>query len=358
MKTPNKLSKNTYSARRDLLRKRLAAHKVDAYLTFDFSDAFYLTGFPSEGCFVLASKAGDFMFSPLLLAEHARAATAGDSLEVVWQAPLLQSLEKTLKKQRLKKVGFDPSKLTVGLYRDLQKSKGVKWVGLDGFVLSQRMIKDEPELQAISRACHITYQSCKATFAALEEGLSEAQVARQLERRFNEGGSPKVAFETIVAFGENAAYPHHVVTDKSLKKNQAVLMDLGCTVDGYRSDLTRTAYFGSITPRFKKVYDIVKKSQAEGIAAVKEGVTAGEIDFICREVIRKEGFGDYFIHGTGHGVGIDIHEPPRLGVNSKEVLKPGMVVTVEPGIYLPGEFGVRIEDTVLVQKNGCEILTK
>ena len=349
----------TYLRRRDRLRETCHGRKVDGYLTFDFSDVFYLTGFPSEGCFILVSAAGDFVFSPLLLVDHLRA-TVGKvrGMNIVFQTPLLKSLGQILRRKRLKKVGFDDSKLTVGLLKALEHDSPVKWTAIDGLVLSQRMIKDKAEIDLISRACHITHTASQECFRALEAGQTEEETARFLERRFNHYGSPRPAFETIVAFQENAAYPHHVVTPRKLGKNSVVLTDLGCVVGGYKSDLTRTTYFGKIPPKFRKIYEIVRRSQQEGIQAVREGVTAGEVDFVCREVIRKAGYGEYFIHGTGHGVGIDIHEPPRLGIGSKELLKEGMIVTVEPGIYLPGEFGVRIEDTLLVRRNGSEILTK
>ncbi|MBI3012257.1 MAG: aminopeptidase P family protein [Elusimicrobia bacterium] len=343
--------------RRDRLRERCRDQKVDGYLTFDYSDVFYLSGFPSEGCFLLVSRGGDFLFSPLLLAEQARS-IVDRKLSVVTSRKLLKSLESAVRKDGLKKVGYDSAKVTVSLFKSFSSGKGMRWVPLDGFVLKQRMIKDENEIELISQACHATFVSRESTFGLLREGQTEREVARALEGLFFKAGASKTAFETIVAFQENAAYPHHVVSDKKLSPKMAVLMDCGCAFGGYRSDLTRTGFFGKISSQFQKIYGIVKKSQSVGMAAVRPGVTAGKIDFVCREVIRKAGYGDYFVHGTGHGVGLDIHEPPRLGIGSKEVLREGMVVTVEPGIYLPGEFGVRIEDTLLVTKNGCEVLTQ
>ncbi len=349
---------NVFAARRKKLNATCREKGVQGYLTFDFSDVFYLSGFPSEGCFMLASAAGDTLFAPLLLADHARESIKGDSLELIYKGSLWKGLEEAIKKGKLKKIGFDTSKLTVSTHQALCKFEGVEWVALPELVLSQRMVKDPEEIKVISEACHITHQSCMKMFRQLEVGMTESEVSYQLENLFHAAGSPKVAFETIVAFGENAAFPHHVVTTKKLTKNTTVLMDIGCSMGGYKSDLTRTFFFGKITPRFQKIYDIVKQAQSQGVAAVRVGVTAGEIDAVCRDHIKKEGYGDYFIHGTGHGVGIDIHEPPRLGMTSKEVLQENMIVTVEPGIYLQGEFGVRIEDTLLVQKNGCRVLTK
>lgn len=345
--------------RRNKLRERCAEKKIDGFLTFDFSDVFYLTGFPSEGCFVLTARSGDTVFAPMLLAEHVKVLMGtADSLKIISEKALLKSLSTIAQKQHLKKIGYDPAKVTVSLHKSLSGFKHVQWIPIESFVLHQRMIKEPDEIDLISRACHITYESANACFNNIKEGQTEQEISDQLEQGFKQRGSAKIAFETIVAFNENAAYPHHVVTNKKITKNSVVLMDLGCTVGGYRSDLTRTFFYGKMTSKFRKIYDIVRKSQQEGISAVKEGVTAGKIDWICREVIRKSGYGSYFVHGTGHGVGIDIHEPPRLGMQSKEILKQGMVVTVEPGIYLPGEFGVRIEDSMLITKTGCKILTR
>ena len=345
------------SDRRDNLRERCREKKIDGFLAFDFFDTAYLSGFPQEGCFLLSSLDGDFMFAPQLLADQAES-FVDKKLKVVRDKKLLASLEKIIKKNHIKKLGFDSSKVTVALLKELESMKGVAWVGIAGFVLHQRMVKDAEEINQISKACHITFDACQVTFNALRVGQTEKEVAHYLEEAFFKGGGDKIAFETIIAFHENAGYPHHVVTNKKLKTNMAVLMDCGTTVGGYKSDLTRTGVFGKISSRFRKIFGLVSQAQKLGISTVREGVTAGEVDNACRQFIAKAGYGDYFIHGTGHGVGLEIHEPPRLGPNSKEVLKEGMIVTVEPGIYLPGEFGVRIEDTLLVKKNGYEVLTK
>jgi Xaa-Pro aminopeptidase len=345
--------------RRKQLRERCSDKKIDAYLTFDFSDTFYLTGFPSEGCFVLCAKSGDYVFAPPLLLEQLQSFLGADrDIHVLSERSLLRALEKVIQQNHLKKIGFDPSKLTVSLHKSLSAFSSVGWVGLEAFVLLQRKIKDAQEIDLISKACQITYASSQECFKKLSPGQSEKELSEQLEIFFKKRGADKIAFETIVAFGAHSAYPHHVVTPKKLTQNTTVLIDLGCSVAGYKSDLTRTRFFGKLTTKFEQIYKIVQRAQQEGMASVRDGISAGKIDAICRKVIGQAGYGDYFVHGTGHGVGIDIHEPPRLGLESKEILKKNMVVTVEPGIYLPGEFGVRIEDTLLVTQTGSKILTK
>ncbi|OGR82093.1 MAG: hypothetical protein A2636_03185 [Elusimicrobia bacterium RIFCSPHIGHO2_01_FULL_64_10] len=348
-----------FSARRDGLRRSCARAKADGFLTFDFSDVFYLSGFPSEGCFLFTGESGDWIFAPKLLAEQVRSAVRSDrKLAVVDEPDLLGALRGILKTGALRRIGYDPDKMTVGLLRTLERFSGVKWVPLGRLVLNQRVVKDEHEIALISRACGITARSAKECLGSLRPGRTEEEVAADLDGIFRKNGSGKRAFETIVAFGGNAAYPHHVVTAAGLARNSAVLLDAGCAVGGYRSDLTRTVFFGKITRKFRTIYGIVHEAQRAGVAKIGPGVPAKAIDSACREVIRKSGYGEYFIHGTGHGVGLDIHEPPRLGKSSKDILRAGMVVTVEPGIYLPGEFGVRIEDTMLVTPSGHRILTR
>ncbi|MGC8867628.1 MAG: M24 family metallopeptidase, partial [Elusimicrobiales bacterium] len=165
------------------------------------------------------------------------------------------------------------------------------------------------------------------------------------------------SFDTIVAFGENSALPHHETSERKLRRNEAVLIDFGCIYHRYCSDMTRTFFYGKPTEEFLKVYKTVELAQKKGIEAVKEGVLSDEIDKICRQTISEHGYGQYFIHGTGHGVGLDIHEDPTLNPKTSIKLLQGMTITIEPGIYLYGKFGVRIEDTVCVRKDGCEIMT-
>lgn len=351
--------KINFLKRRNILRERCSAKKVDGFLTSDFPDVRYLTGFPAEGCFVLVSKSGDSIFAPLLLGDQAKMLLQNDTnLNCICSRYLLVELKKLVKKWCLKKIGYDSTKVSVSLLKKLAGFRQVRWVPLDEFVLSQRMIKDKVEIDYISQACRRTLESSKILIEKLKEGQSEREIAFSANQLFHKMGSDGPAFDTIVAFGKNSVFPHHIITGKKLVKNSVVVMDLGCIVNGYRSDLTRTLFFGIMPLRFRKVYGIVKKAQQEGIALIHSGISAKRVDFACREVIRKAGYENYFVHGTGHGIGLETHEPPRLGLKSKHILKEGMVVTIEPGIYLPGEFGVRIEDTVLVTKGGYKVLTR
>ena len=353
------MTSNPYALRRAGLRKNCRKKNVGGFVAFDASDVYYLSGFSCEGCFMLVGGPMDYLFAPPLLALQARASVGkAAGLSVVSDRALLKCLNKALEKDRIKALGYDPSKVPVSLYKELSSFRGVSLAGLDGFVLKQRMIKDQTEINLISEACRITHEAVRELTDNLREGQNEAELSKVLEGIFFRKGVLKPAFDTIVAFGGNTAFPHHEVGGNTLKKDSVVVVDAGCRVQGYRSDLTRTVFFGKISSDFRKIYGIVRRSQELGIDAIRDGVSSGRIDSICRSVIEKAGYGAFFVHGTGHGVGIDIHEMPRLGIKSKEILREGMVVTVEPGIYLPGKFGVRIEDTVLVTKSGCRVLTK
>ncbi|HEY4500013.1 MAG TPA: aminopeptidase P family protein, partial [Candidatus Paceibacterota bacterium] len=293
------------------------------------------------------------------LETHARHTTQDDKkLKVLSPQSFLKELTSVIQDNHPKKIGYDPRTTKVSFLNFLSKIKGAQWTPLEQLILKQREIKDSTEIELIQKACHITALAHKKIMPTLKAGMSEQKVMFGLEQIFQNYSSPKPAFETIVAFNEHSSFPHHVTETKKLTNNSVVLMDFGCSVGHYMSDFTRTTFFGNPTAEFKKIYDIVTEAQHAGIAAVREGVTAGNIDIACRKVIQKYGYGKYFIHTTGHGVGLDIHELPNISPLSKTILKAGMIITVEPGIYLPKKFGVRIEDTLLVTKNGFEILTK
>ena len=221
-----------------------------------------------------------------------------------------------------------------------------------------RIVKDAEELDLLRRAGEITASAVQWMIPRVRAGMTEIQMARMIRNQFEKRGASDIGFELIAAVGPHTALPHHHPTEAVLKKNQAVLFDVGCRVGPYRSDLTRTFFLGTITPLGRKVYDTVARAQKLAIQAVKPGVKAAQIDRIARDEIERAGYGRRFIHSTGHGVGVEIHEAPWIRDKSQDVLASDMILTVEPGIYLPGRFGVRIEDTLRVTSRGYEILTK
>jgi Xaa-Pro aminopeptidase len=234
----------------------------------------------------------------------------------------------------------------------------VELVPTVGLVERLRRVKDAGELARMLRAAQIADEALAALLPDLAAGPTELEFGRALDFAMRERGASGPSFETIVASGPNAAKPHHRPSERAVAQGDLVVLDFGATFDGYRSDMTRTVWVGEpATSEQVRIYDVVEASQAAGVAAVAAGVAAADIDKVCRQVIADAGWGEQFVHGTGHGVGLDIHEAPSVASTSSDTLMPGHVVTVEPGIYLPGVAGVRIEDTVVVTDAGCDLLT-
>ncbi|MDD5255407.1 MAG: M24 family metallopeptidase, partial [Candidatus Omnitrophica bacterium] len=225
---------------------------------------------------------------------------------------------------------------------------------IEGF----RKVKTAGELQKMREATRIAREALEFCRGILSPGIKELEVAAEIERFIRYNGAYGPGFETIVASGPNSSRPHHLTSSRRLCAQEPVIIDLGVDYQGYNSDLTRTFFLGKMTPLFSKVYAIANEAQRRAIAAIRPQVFANKVDTCARQYITRKGYGGFFTHSLGHGVGLEVHEAPRIsGTNCKDPLKTGMVFTVEPGIYLPGKFGVRIEDMVLVTRKGCEVLS-
>jgi len=275
---------------------------------------------------------------------------AGDQLTVAGE---------TLKDMGLKRAAFDPNGHTVAEHTRLAEASGGELHATETVVTHLRVTKDTDEARAIKEATELAEGVLNDVVPTLEEGMRERDVAAIIEYEMKRRGATGPSFPTIVLFGANSSLPHGVPGDTALKPGDIVLIDMGARLRGYCSDLTRTYVFSSIPGEwFEEIYTLTLHAQRTALKAVRPGVTGREVDAAARDIIRDGGFGDRFGHGLGHGVGIEVHEEPRVNTRSDSVLKAGMVVTVEPGIYLPGQGGVRIEDLVLVTESGCEVLTK
>lgn len=371
MKTPSRI--------RDLQRL-LKRERLDGCFVTHQPDLNFLTDFPLEGYALLVGRRKVWAFMPKLLQEQFEAEVPGCA--VVPGAEMMRMLKRLVSSpdglvnrrgpawgrdgrprrrfayasgRRPARVAFDPERES---YQSGVAWKKLKFLDLKGLVSELRAVKEGEELRRVSRACSIAARAFRIVGPRIRPGRTELSVADELESVMRRMGAESVAFDLIVAAGPNGALPHHRTSAKLIRRDEAVVVDFGCTYKLYRSDMTRTVFTGIPRGEFKRVYEIVERSQREGIRALGPGVAAGRIDKVCRDVIAEEGYGDRFIHSTGHGVGLDIHENPRIGPGSKETLRAGMVVTVEPGIYLLNRFGVRIEDTLLVTRNGSRLLTR
>lgn len=256
-------------------------------------------------------------------------------------------------------LGFEDKHISYSQYKALaDELKAIVDLSELGDVVNQlRMVKDEAEIELIARAEAIGDEAFNHIINFIEVGMTEKQVALELECAMKEIGADGLSFDTIVASGTNSSMPHAVPTDKVIEDGDFVTMDFGCVYKGYCSDMTRTVHMGDeMTEKELQVYTVVLNAQKEALKAIKPGMVCSDIDKIARDYIAQAGYGEYFGHGLGHGVGLYIHEEPRFSRSCDEVLKPGMVLSVEPGIYLPGEFGVRIEDLIVVTEDGYENL--
>jgi len=262
----------------------------------------------------------------------------------------------------MKRCGFDAAQTTVAALEAMRKAVSAKvrrgiFQPVGPLVAALREVKDEQEIAAMRKAALLGCRLFDGMLSYMQLGLTEVAVAAELEHAARLAGAEAMSFETIVASGARSALPHGRATQAKLPKRGFVTLDFGVVADGYCSDMTRTVHIGKALPGEREVYDAVLEAQEAGVAKIAPGVAASEIDEVARSVLRRAGLDKYFSHSTGHGVGLEIHEGPRLAAKQTQVLQHGMVVTVEPGVYMPGKFGVRIEDMVLVTATGGEILT-
>ncbi|HBQ63360.1 MAG TPA: hypothetical protein DD727_00215 [Clostridiales bacterium] len=255
-------------------------------------------------------------------------------------------------------LGLDARRMPASLYMELKDvyPRG-GFTALDADLLNFRMVKDKEETARIRQAALIADQAFFQVLQSVREGVSELELTAELEYRMKQGGAQNPSFETIVAFGERTAMPHAHPTRRRLKAGDALLFDFGAVFEGYRSDATRTFFLGEPGPEMRKIYSVVQKAQQEALLGIRPGLSGREADYLARKVIEMEGYGSCFGHGTGHGVGLEIHEDPRLSPKYEGMLPEGCVVTVEPGIYLEGTGGVRIEDLVVLDAGGAGNLT-
>lgn len=354
MSTPDRL---------DRLRVAMADAGLDALLVTNLTNIRYLCGFTGSAALLLVT-ADDAVFvtdGRYTTQSTAELAAAGVAARV--EVPATMAAQQEV----IAAAGGAASR--VGLEADdvswsAQRRYGTEWftsaelVPTSGMVEALRMVKDAGEVARMEAAAAIADVAFSRVRHRLADRPTEAEFALELDTEMRRLGAADVSFETIVASGPNAARPHHRPGPRVVTDGDLVVVDFGALVDGYHSDMTRTQWVGEPTPTQRRMWEVVAESQAAGVAAVASGVAVGEVDAACRSIIDSAGWGDAFLHSTGHGVGLDIHEQPRVAGTATDVLAEGWVVTVEPGVYLPDHGGVRIEDTVLVTAQGCVPLTR
>jgi len=339
----------------------LKKRELDAIFLITDANIRYLSGFTGSESFVLLSSKGNFFITDGRYTEQAE--NECSEFEVVEWKRDFNSLEKILlelsEKYKLNKIAFEQDHLTYKSYKKLEKELcRIKLVPTEGLVEKVRYIKEEEEIKNIKKAAEIADQAFDKILGFIKPGLTEKRVAYELEYYLNRFGSEGAGFPTILVSGVNTSLPHGIPSDKRIEKGDLVTMDFGGFRQGYPSDMTRTIVVGRADPEQKRIYKLVKEAQQIGLDAIKAGIKGDLPDKKVREIFAREGLEDKFRHGLGHGVGLEIHEPPFMGKTCKDTLREGCIVTVEPGIYMPNWGGVRIEDTVVVTKDGIERLTK
>jgi len=317
----------------------------------------YLSGFTGSNALLLMTGDRAVLFTDPRY--EIQAAEEADCQVRVERGPLLVALAKSLRRRKIRRIAVEPDHLSLGDYRLLksQAPSGARILPLPGLIETLRMVKSAEEIELMRHSAAINSQAFADTVKQIKPGLRETQIAAELEYWMRRRGADKPAFETIVAAGSRSALPHAQPTGATLRKNQLLLIDMGAVSGGYASDMTRMAFLGRPGRKVTHLYKAVLHAQLVALEAVREGIRAGDIDRAARQVLRQAGLDALFGHSTGHGLGLEIHEPPRLGLRDATRLQEGMAITIEPGVYLQGFGGIRIEDTVIVTKDGCEVLT-
>jgi Xaa-Pro aminopeptidase len=344
--------------RLERLRRVLEQQKLAAYLVAVPQNVRYLSGFSGGAdAMLLVTGTEQYIFTDSRYQTQAGQESADWRLVLVKKG-LIAGAVGLLQRLQPATLGFEADYLTCSQYLLLQEQlEGTELQPAGGVIEAFRQVKDEQEIALLREAAAITCAAYRGVLGEIATGVTEMEIAGLIEcnmRRLG-GGSP--AFETIVAAGERGALPHGLASERKLQRGDLVVLDLGATYQGYCGDLTRTVAVAVCGEKERQVYELVRQAQLQAVQAVRAGVTGGEVDAVARGYLTEAGYGDYFNHSLGHSVGLYIHEGPRLAPGSDTVLQAGMVVTVEPGVYLPGWGGVRIEDTVLVTERGCDILT-
>ncbi|HEY2301751.1 MAG TPA: Xaa-Pro peptidase family protein [Acidimicrobiales bacterium] len=344
------------------LREGLADAGCDGLVVTSLTNIRYLTGFTGSAGLLVVLPAEAVLITDgrygVQAPEQIRASGAEARVEVAGGSA--QRDAATAAVAGLGRLGLEAAHVSWAQQRAYggEWFEGLELVPTVGLVEGLRRVKDAGELFRMLRAARIADEALGALLPSLAGGPTEVEFGRALDFAMRERGASGPAFETIVASGPNAAKPHHRPSERVVVEGDLVVVDFGATFDGYRSDMTRTVWVGEpATAEQARIYAVVAASQAAGVAAVAPGVPAADIDRVCRQVIADAGWAEQFVHGTGHGVGLDIHEAPSVASSSSDTLSPGHVITVEPGVYLPGVAGVRIEDTVVVTDDGCDLLT-
>jgi Xaa-Pro aminopeptidase len=354
-----------YQGRQRLLRGILPDHHLDAFLVTHPPNIRYLCGFTGSAGALVVTGAKCVFFTDGRYTAQARSEVQGARIVVGRKDPLTAAAEwlkansRALARLGKCRLGIEGEHLTVVAGKRLAAMLPSSFHLREAPPLVEyaRMIKEPDEIQRIREAALLGASLFDHALKAIRPGVKETEVAAEMEYAARRAGADQMAFETIIASGQRSALPHGRASTAAIPAQGFVVCDFGVILAGYCSDMTRTVHVGRVPAGARRFYKAVREAQEAALQSIRPGASVAEVDGAARKLLQQKGLGRYFTHSTGHGVGLEVHEPPRVGAGQTEILQPGMVITIEPGAYIPGEYGVRIEDMVVVTEGGCEVLT-
>jgi Xaa-Pro aminopeptidase len=348
----------TPAARLSLLRREMETARLDAFLVSHLPNVFYLSGFTGSAAAIVVTHTGVTLCTDSRYTVQAKEEVPGARIEVV-RGSLFAAAAEHLSRIHARRVAYESTHLTVAQKSAVDKAAGprVHWMPWDGKIEALRSIKDPHELAIMREAAQIACLSWQEILPLVKPGVLENELAAEVEFRMRRKGASGPAFDTIIASGPRGALPHAHASLRAVGKNELVVFDLGAILRGYSSDLTRTVFVGRASAEIRRWYSAVLEAQQAARDVLRPGVSAQQVDAAARKILHRAGLGKHFVHSTGHGLGLEVHETPKLARGEKWVLRAGVVVTIEPGVYVEGTGGIRIEDDALVTQNGAQYLT-
>ena len=342
------------------IQAELVKNDLDALLIFDEKNQRFAAGFPFTDGAVIVAREKAWLLTDSRYIEAAEKAAGGCACVQMFdrQHPLMSLIKAALAEAKVERLGAEEESLSYARWANLERLLGVKLQGAQSILRTLRASKTDEEIRSMTQAQRISEKALEEVLQIIKPGMTEREVMAELVYHMLKNGSEGNSFDPIVVTGKKTSMPHGVPGDEVIRAGDFITMDFGSLKDGYCSDMTRTVAVGYATEEMRNVYDIVLKAQLAGIAAARAGIPGKEIDAAARKVITEAGYGPYFGHGFGHSLGLDIHEPPLAGPTGEAPMAEGDLCSAEPGIYLPGKFGVRIEDVMILRSTGAEVITK
>lgn len=339
------------------IQQYLKHEKLDAFLITSDWNRRYLSGFTGTAGMVLISREQAYFITDFRYTEQANQQCKHYQIIQQERHGFLEA-SKLVKQNGWKKMAFEKDHVTVATLELMQKTIPTTFVGAAGVIEKMRQRKEPFEIEIIKKAAEIADDAFFYILANIQVGMTEIEVSHMLDFHMRKLGATGTSFDTIVASGVRSSLPHGIASEKTIEKGDFITLDFGAYYKGYCSDITRTFAIGEPDPKLVEIYEITLEAQKRGVACLNPYMKTKDVDAVTRSYITEKGYGEYFGHSTGHGIGLEIHENPTLAYTSEQQLEPGMIITIEPGIYIPGLGGVRIEDDVLITENGYEVLTK